>query len=264
MKLYHEAACLTWIWEWINFDNAQTLALEGFNKLFGWHAYLMYGKSKMDGLFRHYYIRNALIKAWLKYFKFLPKERLLWIVPSEVIQIAPWRKPTGQLAYQDMIEFDTREVKLKTEELKDVYNWWEYFQINSLFKSDKKNYGFRKERTELETILMGDTCKMISKIYKSLLKWYTADEYVKEFMLTWSLNANVEIQMEQWEHIWRKSLKISSCTMLQENCYKILSRWYITPKKLSKMFKGVANVCWKCWNFGLSKEYKFPDYYIGK
>lgn len=51
--------------------------------------------------------------------------------------------------------------------------------------------------TELESILIGDPSKMISKIYKLLIKWYTADEQVKEFMITWLLNANVEIEMEK-------------------------------------------------------------------
>lgn len=93
---------------------------------------------------------------------------------------------------------------------------------------------------------MEDTSKLISKIYKLLLKWYTADEYVKEFMIKWALNVNTEIEMEQWEHLWRKSIKITSCAMLQENSYKLLYRWYITPKKLAKMYIGISNVCWKC------------------
>lgn len=63
----------------------------------------MYGKVKMDGLFRHHYIRNALIKTWLKYSSFLPKEKPLWIKPSEVTQIAQGRNLIGQLAYQDLI-----------------------------------------------------------------------------------------------------------------------------------------------------------------
>lgn len=78
---------------------------------------------------------------------------------------------------------------------------------------------------------------MIFKIYKLLLKWYSADEYVKEAMIKWSFNTNVEIEMEQGKRLWKKSLKITSCTTLQENCYKLLYRWYITPKKLSKMYK---------------------------
>lgn len=77
LEIYHEVACLTWISNWINLTNPKILAIDGFNKLFGWHAYLMYGKVKMDGLFNHHYIRKVLLKIWQKYSKFLPKERPL-------------------------------------------------------------------------------------------------------------------------------------------------------------------------------------------
>lgn len=103
LEMYHEVAYLTWIRNRINLDNAKILVIEGFNKIFSWHAYLMYEKLKMDGVFKHHYIRNTLIKIWLKYYKYLPKEKPLWIVPAEVIQVSPERKITGQLAYQDLI-----------------------------------------------------------------------------------------------------------------------------------------------------------------
>lgn len=38
---------------------------------------------------------------------------------------------------------------------------------------------------------------------------YTADELVKEQMIKWALKVNSNIDMEQWEHLWEKSIKIS-------------------------------------------------------
>lgn len=104
-------------------------------------------------------------------------------------------------------------------------------------------YGFRDHLTELETILIGDPYKIISKTYNFLLKMYTADEQVKDQMIKWALNVNAAIEMDQWEHLWKKSIKISACTNIQENCYKLLYRWYMTPKKLSKIYRASSNLC---------------------
>lgn len=84
-EIYYEAICLLWIREWITLQNQKLLLLEGFNKVFGWHAYLFYEKEKADKAFKHHYIRNNLLQVWSKYKKYLPEARPLWITPKEVI-----------------------------------------------------------------------------------------------------------------------------------------------------------------------------------
>lgn len=42
-------------------------------------------------------------------------------------------------------------------------------------------------------IMFGDSMKLISKLYKLILRWFTADEYVKEHMIKLALNVNSEI-----------------------------------------------------------------------
>lgn len=59
-------------------------------------------------------------------------------------------------------------------------------------------------------------------------------------MIKSAININSEIEMEQWEHFWRKSIKISVCYTIQENCYKLLYRWYMTLKKLAKINKNLS------------------------
>lgn len=66
LELYHEAACLAWMRDWITLQNIKLLALEAFNKIYKWHAYLMYGKVRADLTFNHHYIRSNLLKVWLK------------------------------------------------------------------------------------------------------------------------------------------------------------------------------------------------------
>lgn len=132
-------------------------------------------------MFKHHYIRSNLIQTWLKYSKYLPKERPLWIVSEEVKQFVSGSKTTDLCTYQDLRRFEKKEVAMKTEmELKIKYGWWSYLRIKDLFNKDKREFGFREQKAELEIILLGDQRKMLSKIYKLLLKRYSADEKVKE------------------------------------------------------------------------------------
>lgn len=85
LKLYFEATCLSWIKDWITLSNKKVLNLEGFNHRFGWHAYLIYNKYKVDSQFSHHYVRQSLLKVWLKYKINLPEAVPPWVVPSEMI-----------------------------------------------------------------------------------------------------------------------------------------------------------------------------------
>ena len=48
------------------------------------------------------------------------------------------------------------------------------------------------------------------------------------------------------ENIRNKGLKFTLNYNFKENFYKIMYHWYLTPDKLSKMYSGVTNVCWRC------------------
>ena len=92
------------------------------------------------------------------------------------------------------------------------------------------------------------------------------DELVKECMVKWARNIGHNIMLNQWERMWSKGLKFTLSYNLKENFYKMMFRWYLTPNKLSKMFKNVSNLCWKCsqgvgsfyhlwWTCGKAKEF---------
>lgn len=130
---YFEACCLVWVREWITLRNKKLLAIEGANKTFGWHAYLMYNKSKTDSLFKHHFIRNSLLNVWLKYKRYLPEQRPLWIIPEEVIHSIVGNKGGNLLSYQNLLTFEGNPVWLKSEaELDQKYDWW------SLSRKDPK------------------------------------------------------------------------------------------------------------------------------
>lgn len=77
LQLYYDTCCLLWTRDWMLLKKKRMLALEGFNKSFGWHAYMMYNKAKADALFNHHFIRRSLLQRWLKYGKERAEERPL-------------------------------------------------------------------------------------------------------------------------------------------------------------------------------------------
>lgn len=50
------------------------------------------------------------------------------------------------------------------------------------------------------------------------------DEVVKEQMVKWPMNFNKEIAVSSLEYSWKNAVKISTCTKLKENCYKMRDR----------------------------------------
>lgn len=84
---------------------------------------------------------------------------------------------------------------------------------------DNNKYGFKDKNSDLEDIILKNT-KLISKIYKLLLKWFIEEEIVKMNMIKWAINFNKEITMISWEFLWKKASKISVCTKMKANCFK--------------------------------------------
>ena len=110
------------------------------------------------------------------------------------------------------------------------------------------NGGVLRDFTEFELLITGGKSHVLSKIYKLLLKYETESEQVKHCMVKWMQNFNEQIQFNVWEYLWSTNLKFSKCQALKEQWYKMFFRWYLTPKKISKMTNKTDNKCWKCAN----------------
>lgn len=76
------------------------------------------------------------------------------------------------------------------------------------------------------------------------------DESVKEYMIHWAINFDNEIKLDTWEYFWKKSMQISTCAVIKENSFKMMTKWYITPQKLAKIDKSISDRCWKCKHKG--------------
>lgn len=64
LRRYFEAACWSWIKNWILLKDTEVLMLEGWDKIYGWHGYLFYGKIKQHKKFTNHLIRKALFEVW--------------------------------------------------------------------------------------------------------------------------------------------------------------------------------------------------------
>lgn len=79
--------------------------------------------------------------------------------------------------------------------------WWRYMQIRNLFNFDKRNGGFMRENIDFDKILLGEKDKILSKLYKNLLRNFTADEIIKIQMIRWMENFKRTVTMEEWEFL---------------------------------------------------------------
>lgn len=103
-------------------------------------TYLLYGKDKIDRMFKHHIIRGNIIQIWKKYHKLIPQQKPLWVIPLEVIQFVAGTKEKEPHTYEELIKFVNNEPVLRAEgELDRKLNWWFYLQIKNLFNQDKKN-----------------------------------------------------------------------------------------------------------------------------
>lgn len=76
-----------------------------------------------------------------------------------------------KLSYEDLTERQGQELVLKNRrENEEKFGWWYYMQTSNLFMADKRKHGFMKQHREIDKIFLGEKTKLISKIYKSLLK----------------------------------------------------------------------------------------------
>uniref|UniRef100_A0A803TG30 Reverse transcriptase zinc-binding domain-containing protein n=1 Tax=Anolis carolinensis TaxID=28377 RepID=A0A803TG30_ANOCA len=132
----------------------------------------------------------------------------------------------------------------EVQKLSPQITWLHYRQIKEQFNKDKQK-GFMNLDSDWEKILNSEN-KLITKIYKKLLEWDTETEHVKTCMTHWARDIGRPILYEEWEKLWGKNMKFNYASDLRENQFKMIYRWYITPKKLGHYKKDKRTKCWKC------------------
>uniref|UniRef100_A0A670J1I6 Reverse transcriptase domain-containing protein n=1 Tax=Podarcis muralis TaxID=64176 RepID=A0A670J1I6_PODMU len=247
LKLYYEASCLCWLKDWVKLENNELLDLEGFDNRFGWHAYLWHEKRKVHKGFGNHIFRGPLIEIWERYKNLLEFRVPHWLSPLEALSVKKINMRNKWVTYSQLLVKEGGKWKMKPyEQVKEyVYDWLQYFQINEMFKKDSKELGYADQDSIFQREIIDNDVKIISKMYKILLDWNLKDEEVKSVMIQWARDVGHNIQFEDWEKLWQDGLNFTACMTVKENVMKMFYRWYITPMKLSKMYK-VCNKCWKC------------------
>uniref|UniRef100_A0A670KI73 Reverse transcriptase domain-containing protein n=1 Tax=Podarcis muralis TaxID=64176 RepID=A0A670KI73_PODMU len=245
--LYYESAAFCWLKEWLLLENTDILDLEGFNNVFGWHAYLWYDKVKAHKAFKNHIVRKALFNVWTRYKDLLENKTPRWLSPMEAKTQKKLNMEAKWPKYWEILEQVGNKLKLQSyEKLKNkVRAWLHYYQIMEAYNLDKK-IGFQVEKSKLETELLDPKTKTLSRMYNLLLKWNTQDETVKSAMIKWAQDVGHNIMMADWEQLWTTGMKFTACNALREHIMKMIYRWYMTPVKLAKIYHLPDNKCWKC------------------
>uniref|UniRef100_A0A670IED3 Reverse transcriptase domain-containing protein n=1 Tax=Podarcis muralis TaxID=64176 RepID=A0A670IED3_PODMU len=247
LKLYYEASCLCWLKDWVNLENRELLDLEGFNNRFGWHAYLGLEKRKVHRGFANHIFRGPIIEIWERYKNILEPKAPHWFSPLEAMSVKKINMRSNWATYSQLSVKEDGKWKLKPyEQVKEhVYDWLHYFQVNEMFRKDIKEKGYADKDSKFQMEIINNDVKIISKMYRMLLDWNLGDEEVKSVMTRWAIDVGHNIQFEDWEKLWKEGLNFTACLTVKENVMKMFYRWYITPVKLSKMYK-TSSKCWKC------------------
>lgn len=248
LRIYFKAACFSWFQKWVTLDDTRLLRLEGYSARYGWHAYLAYGGGKVDNEFIRHVIRKPLYMVWDKYKYCYSGNKLIWIVPLEVLKQKVEYNENLNLTYEDIVKLQKGKMVLRDEtRLKELLGWWYFMQVRNLFMQDIRKGGICTKYLELDKILLGEKTKIISKLYRYLLTVFTADESVKIQMINLAENFNRVIMMCEWEYLWKKTMKTTCCTRFKENAVKMFFRWYVLPEKIARITNSnVQDQCWKC------------------
>lgn len=70
-------------------------------------------------------------------------------------------------------------------------------------------------------------------------------------MIKWEQDLNTSFSATQWQTAIRSTYKASRCVTHWEQSQKILTRWYLTPYRLSTFYKQSDPLCWRgCGHIG--------------
>lgn len=103
----------------------------------------------------HHFIRHNLQQVWLKYLPKLDDKLPLRISPFEVIDLRLRATHYKVITYYDLMEEDSVMGKLKEQGKRPIeMDWFQYLQIQNLFETDKRKYGFRSQNSDMEEIVL--------------------------------------------------------------------------------------------------------------
>lgn len=123
---------------------------------------------------------------------------------------------------------------------------WEFHQIQHFIEGSPYRVEFIRDCTEFEEL-----CTLGGPAQHSLSKPYTMlqdppDPVKPPFIVMWENALQTSLSQSQWQMGCKNIHKGWLSVKLQKAKYKLLSRWYLTPSRLHKMYLPTSPLCWWC------------------
>lgn len=124
-------------------------------------------------------------------------------------------------------------------------SFWTYRQIRHFLTSHAHHTNWTRQLTPFESLCHRKTPQrhLISLLYTLLSE--TPTQAPAPSQIPWSRDLQISLTTEEWNTIHDYADKGSLNVAIQENCYKVVIRWYRTPR-LHKFSRSIPDTCWSC------------------
>uniref|UniRef100_A0A8C5WDD9 Reverse transcriptase zinc-binding domain-containing protein n=1 Tax=Leptobrachium leishanense TaxID=445787 RepID=A0A8C5WDD9_9ANUR len=123
---------------------------------------------------------------------------------------------------------------------------YRYYQLRHFIASLGHPTSLRQDESPFETLCTSDPHQphMLSTIYGTLLD--ASAPLLPSYATRWSKEMGDLIPEDDWDMIFQIAAHSSRSLHVQQSHYKFLSRWYLTPSRLHKMYPNSDVLCWRC------------------
>lgn len=120
---------------------------------------------------------------------------------------------------------------------------YQYLHIYTILREILQQKQGMRQLSEFEIVVsMGHIPKGFMAYCYRLLN--TSSE-ANLFKQKWQRELNCEMQQASWQFWYNFGIKLSCNSNIRENTFKLYSRWYLTPVRISEMYGGNGR-CWCC------------------
>lgn len=132
-----------------------------------------------------------------------------------------------------------------------TFSFWTNRQIRHFLETQAHQVCWSRPLTPFETLCQHKTQQrhLISLIYSFLSE--DPDQTPAPSQTSWNNEIQAHLTNEDWTTIHEYAHKSSLNVAIQENGYKIVTRWYRTHSRLHKFLADIPDTCWRCeWEVG--------------
>ncbi|KAF7247671.1 Craniofacial development protein 2 [Varanus komodoensis] len=148
--------------------------------------------------------RNLWEKLKLKLYNELPR----WLSPMEAFVYPNVLNFEKIIRYGDMLDKDGGlKLEQEIQEQGLDISWRYKVEMQSRYAKDCKTWGFYRDLTEFDQVMLKTDEKIIKRLCDFLLDRKMEGEQVKETMITWAQNFGFNVELEKWQKLWERNIK---------------------------------------------------------